>query len=82
MPVFPCWASRVIFTTEDGVTCVCELGSVEVQFEDLLQPLPQSLLPNQVFLFLATYCCGTIRIPTVLASLPLLSHVTQLHHNI
>ena len=36
------------------MTCVCELGDVEVKFEDLLRPLPQSLIPQQVHLFLPT----------------------------
>ena len=31
------------------MTYVSELGDVEVKFEDLLQPFPQSLAPNQVY---------------------------------
>ena len=29
-----------VFTTEEGVTCVTQLSPLEVQFEDLFQPLP------------------------------------------
>jgi AP-5 complex subunit beta-1 len=47
-PVPAVFRARVIFTTDEGVTCVCELGNIEVKFEDLLQPLPQSLIPQQV----------------------------------
>jgi hypothetical protein len=47
-PVPAVFRARVIFTTGEGVTCVCELGDVEVKFEDLLRPLPQSLIPQQV----------------------------------
>ena len=40
--------SRAVFTTEDGVTCVCALGEVEVLFEDLFQPIPSSRVSQQV----------------------------------
>ena len=40
--------SRVIFTTDDGVTCVCAAGEVEVAFEDLFQPIPLPKVSQQV----------------------------------
>jgi hypothetical protein len=46
-PVPAAFRARVVFVTEAGMTCVCNLGNIEVEFEDLLQPFPPSLVPNQ-----------------------------------
>lgn len=44
-----CVCDRVIFTTEEGMTCVCDLGNIiNVTFEDVFQPLPSSPIPYQV----------------------------------
>lgn len=60
-----------MFSNEDGGTCVTDLKPITIEFKDVFQPLPKSLLEKVIcihdafFFFLLTMeCFATVQGPT------------------